>query len=228
MKRTLFLLLIQAVFALPSHAQYDDEYRWEIGVGAGTMAYEGDFNGNILKNWQPAVRAVLRRVINPYMDVALNVSYGKLAGNPADVETHYPDAEQLKKFSNPCVDAGVRYEYNFWPYGTGLDYRGAKRLTPFVFGGVGLTYASTDEKSLVTANVPLGLGVKLKVATRLNLGLEWGVHFTFSDKLDGVADPYGVKSTGLFKNTDCYSALSVTLTYSFAPKCKTCNNDRDD
>ena len=54
------------------------------------------------------------------------------------------------------------------------------------------------------------------------------MHFSTSDKLDGVVDPYGIKSTGLFKNRDCFSALQLTLTYSFMAKCKTCNNDKDD
>lgn len=51
------------------------------------------------------------------------------------------------------------------------------------------------------------------------------MHFSLSDKLDGVADPYGIESSGLFKNTDCYSALLVTLSYSFSAKCRTCNKD---
>ncbi|MDD6865956.1 MAG: porin family protein, partial [Prevotella sp.] len=38
-------------------------------------------------------------------------------------------------------------------------------------------------------------------------------------------DPYGIKSSGLFKNTDCYSVLQLSLTYSFMPKCVTCNKD---
>ena len=77
---------------------------------------------------------------------------------------------------------------------------------------------------MFTANVPLGLGVKYKIGPRLNLGLEWAVHFSLSDKLDGVKDPYNIESSGLFKNTDCYSAFQLTLTYSFMAKCRTCHN----
>lgn len=51
------------------------------------------------------------------------------------------------------------------------------------------------------------------------------MHLTQSDWLDGVKDPYYIKSSGLFKNTDCYSTLLVTLTYSFWPKCSTCNKE---
>ena len=123
------------------------------------------------------------------------------------------------------ADVSLAYEYNFWPYGTGRDYRGAQRLTPFLFGGIGATSVSGGQKSVFTANIPLGIGVKYKLGDRVNLGLEWAMHFSLSDELDGVKDPYTVKSSGMFKNKDCYSALMLSLTYSFMPKCKTCNKD---
>ena len=75
-------------------------------------------------------------------------------------------------------------------------------------------------------NVPIGAGVKYKIGKRLNLTVEWAMRFTLSDKLDGSKDPLGIKSSGLFKNTDCYSALQLGLTYDLWEKCKTCNNDR--
>jgi hypothetical protein len=53
------------------------------------------------------------------------------------------------------------------------------------------------------------------------------MHFTGSDRLDGVSDPYGIKSSGLFKNTDCYSHLRLSVSYDLWAKCKTCHNDRD-
>ena len=67
--------------------------------------------------------------------------------------------------------------------------------------------------------------MKYKLADRVNLGLEWMMHFTLSDKLDCVKDPYHISSTGIFKNTDSYSSLQVSLTYSFWEKCKTCLKD---
>ena len=152
-------------------------------------------------------------------------SYGKIKGSSDNVKTYYPDMAQEKfEFNNNLVDISAVYEYNFWPYGTGRDYRGAKRLTPFVFGGIGVTYAEGGDNSVITGNIPLGLGVKYKVADRWNLGVEWTMHFSLTDKLDNVKDPYMVSSSGAFKNTDCYSHLLVTLTYSFLAKCRTCHN----
>lgn len=231
MKKTLNIVLtalLLSIASVPANAQTDYEYRMEIGGGVGLMAYEGDFNGSILHNMQPSASLMLRRVINPYMDLRLAASYGKLKGSSKDVKTYLPQYQDTQyDFSTTLVDLSATYEYNFWPYGTGNDYRGAQRLTPFVFAGIGTTYASTPTGNIFTANLPLGLGIKYKVAQRLNLGIEWAIHFSLNDKLDGIADPYGIQSTGMFKNTDCFSALQLTLTYSFMPKCRTCHNDDD-
>mgnify|MGYP002620105203 FL=1 len=209
-------------------AQDDPQYRMEIGAGVGTVSYEGDFNGNITHGMQPMASAVLRRTFNPYMALRFAAAYGKLKGSSKNVKTYMPEyVDTPYEFANSLVDVSATYEYNFWPYGTGHDYRGAQRLTPFIFAGLGATYASGSGNNVFTANVPLGVGVKYKVATRLNLGIEWAMHFSMNDNLDGVKDPYGIQSTGMFKNTDCYSMLQLTLTYSLMPKCRTCHNDDD-
>ena len=218
--------------ALPANAQEDPEYRMEIGVGGGMAGYLGDFNGNLTKDLQPMGSLLARYIFNPYYGLKLNVMFGKMKGSAADVKTYYPAfAETPYEFNNSLVGFDLTFEYNFWPYGTGRDYRGAQRVTPFVFGGLGGTYVSIkdgDKKSAFTANVPIGIGVKYKINKRMNLGLEWAMHFTLGDELDGQKDPYGITSSGAFKNTDCYSTLQVTLTYSFSARCRTCHNEDED
>ncbi len=224
--RKLFLFLILLTPCGMLRAQDDPEYRMEIGAGVGMMGYLGDFNGKLTKDLQPMASLMARRVFNPYSALRLNIGMGKMKGTSADAETYYPDyAETPYEFDNSLYDVSVAYEYNFWPYGTGRDYRGAKRLAPFVFGGLGLTIADTGEKSKAAFSLPIGVGLKYKASERLNVGLEWAIHFCQSDELDGAKDPYYIKSSGLFKNTDCYSALQLTLTYSFWTKCATCNKE---
>lgn len=225
MRKGLVTLLMLCA-TLTASAQQDDEYLMEIGGGVGMVSYQGDFNGKITSGMQPAGAIVWRRLLNPYMGIRVTGMMGKLKGDATRLETYYPDeTTSAYSFDRSFTDVSVTYEYNFWPYGTGRDYRGAKRLTPFVFGGIGATYVSGGEKKVFTANVPIGLGIKYKLKERLNVGLEWSMHFSLSDELDGMADPYGIKSSGAFKNTDCYSGLMLTLTYSFKSKCRTCNND---
>lgn len=225
--RKLLLMLMVLLPAARMSAQDDLQYRMEIGAGVGTVSYEGDFNGNVLKNMQPMFSALWRYNFDPYKDLRLSATYGKLKGSSKDVDTYYPDyATEEYSFNRNLLDVSLVFEYNFWPYGTGRDYRGAKRLTPYIYGGIGATSASGGgSKSVFTANVPIGLGVKYKLNERMNLGLDWGIHFSLSDELDGVKDPYQVKSSGMFKNTDCYSMLQLTLTYSFKAKCRTCNKE---
>lgn len=225
--RKLLLMFMVLLPAARMSAQDDPQYRMEIGAGVGTVSYEGDFNGNVLKNMQPMFSALWRYNFDPYKDLRLSATYGKLKGSSKDVDTYYPDyATEEYSFNRNLLDVSLVFEYNFWPYGTGRDYRGAKRLTPYIYGGIGATSASGGgSKSVFTANVPIGLGVKYKLNERMNLGLDWGIHFSLSDELDGVKDPYQVKSSGMFKNTDCYSMLQLTLTYSFKAKCRTCNKE---
>ena len=211
-------------------AQDDPQYRMEIGAGVGMMTYEGDFNGNVLSDMQPAGFLVGRYNFDPYKDLKLSVGFGKIKGSSANVDTFYPDyAENPYSFNHTLVDMNLVFEYNFWPYGTGRDYRGAQPITPFVFAGLGATYVSldgqTDKSSVFSANVPLGIGIKYKAGKRVNIGVEWAMHFSLSDELDGKKDPYDIPSTGAFKNTDCYSTLQFTITYSFKAKCRTCHNE---
>lgn len=226
MKKTTIAIMLMLAATLQVGAQDDPEYRLEVGAGVGMMGYLGDFNGNLTKDLQPMATIVGRYVFNPWMALRASISRGKMKGSSNDVETFYPDyADQPYNFDNALYDFTVTYEYNFMPYGTGWDYRGSRRFTPFVFGGIGIAYADTPEKGRAAFSLPLGLGVKYKIGKRLNIGLEWAMHFTQSDWLDGAKDPYYIKSSGLFKNTDCYSALRLTLTYSFSPKCVNCNKE---
>lgn len=223
-KATLLLLMLAAM--LNMNAQTDDEYLMEIGGGVGFLGYLGDYNNVLTRDLQPMATLLVRRNLNPYMGLRLAASFGKLKGDERDVKTIYPSTGVTPySFSRTLTDVSLTYEYNFWPYGTGHDYYGAKRLTPFVFLGLGGTYAGDDGSSVFTANVPIGLGLKYKVGQRMNVGVEWAMHFSMSDKLDGRKDPYGITSSGMFKNTDCYSVLQLTLSYSFMPKCTTCNKD---
>ncbi|MBP5339674.1 MAG: outer membrane beta-barrel protein [Prevotella sp.] len=209
-------------------AQDQPEYRLELGAGAGLMSYQGDFSGSLLKSVQPMGGAVAKYKLNPRMSWAGVLNYGQLKGSSSNAETWYPELSNNPiSFSTNLVDFNVCFEYNFWPFGTGREYFGAKPLTPFIAIGGGLAFAKSDNTSAVAFQMPVGVGVKYKLAQRLNLTAELLMHISGSDKLDGIADPYGIKSTGMFKNTDCFSTLQVSVTYDLWARCKTCMNDED-
>ena len=224
MKKVLLWILLLA--AVGAKAQTEPEYRLELGGGVGLLTYLGDFNSNLIKNTQPMFSLLAKYKFDPRQALALNVSYGTLKGSAKYEKSYYPNIQEDYSFKNNVLDVGLRYEYNFWPYGTGEEYRGAKRLTPYIYIGLGVT-ACKAGKTEMGVNLPVGAGVKYKAADRVNVALEWTMHFTSNDRLDGIEDPYGIKRSGLFKNTDCYSHLRLSLTYDLWAKCKTCHNDRD-
>ena len=125
-------------------------------------------------------------------------------------------------FSSYVVDLSCLYEVNLWPYGYYQNYLGHKRLTPFLQLGIGMTFVGQDKS--VTANVPLGVGVKYRLGKRVNLTFDWRWHFTLSDKVDGLEAPHGISASG-FKNKDSYQVTMLTLTYSFSAICPNCNKD---
>ena len=221
--RVLVVLITFHMSLTIASAQEDPEYRLEVGAGVGTITYLGDFNGNLTKGMQPWGDVMVKYKMNPRMAVGITLGYGKMKGSSDHIETWYP--QERYEFDTNMVNMDVRYEYNFWPFGTGREYRGAKRLTPYIAPGLGIAYHGGPKKG-IAINLPIGAGIKYKIGERLNLAAEWRMHFTLSDKLDGVTDPYGIKSSGIFKNTDCFSILQVALTYDLWAKCKTCNNDR--
>jgi len=224
MVRVLAALLAFHFSLFTATAQDEPEYRMEVGAGVGALTYLGDFNNSLTKNVQPSGSLVAKYRMNPRMAVALTVGYGQIKGSSKDAGTWYPQTEAYS-FSHTLIDAALHYECHFWAYGTGKEYRGAKRLTPFISLGIGMCHHSGLEAG--TAIVfPLGAGVKYKLGTRLNLTAAWLLHVTTSDLLDGVKDPSGIQSSGLFKNTDGYNRVEVSLTYDIWAKCKTCNNDR--
>ena len=200
-------------------AQDEPEYKLEIGAGTGLISYVGDYNSSLSKNLQPWFVMTAKYRLDPRMAFSLNIGTGKIKGSSNATSTWLPSGDY--EFNNRITESDLRFEYNFWPYGTGREYRGARRFTPFVTTGIGATFYGGPEKG-ATMNLPIGAGVKYKIGERLNLTAEWAMRLTLSDKLDGSKDPIGIKSSGIFKNTDCYSVLQISLSYDLWEKCKTC------
>jgi hypothetical protein len=205
------------------------EYRYEVGAMIGGCTYYGDANySSPLDNFSMMGGALFRYNINPRMAVKANLAVARISGTTAGLENRFPGGDV--EFSRTLYEIGGQYECHFLAYGDGVGYKNSKRVAPYMFIGVGMTYAPAPADHVFTANIPLGIGLKCKVAPRLNLGCELSYRFSFSDRLDVTRetapllnDPYGIKS-GFMKNKDSYSFLSVFLTYDLSPIYRECNN----
>ena len=206
------------------------EYNMELGGMVGASYYMGDANNTTpLKDVAMAGGVLARYNINPRMAVKGNLAIGRIKGTTEGMDNKFPNGGH-STFGRNVYELGAQFEYNFFAYGAGTGYKGSRRLTPYVLGGVGMTYAPKPANHVVAMNIPLGLGVKYKLADRLNVGAEWTMRLTTSDRLDvtnaeglQLNDPYGIVSGG-GKNKDCYSWLMLYVSYDMFPKYRKCNN----
>ena len=205
------------------------EYRFELGGMVGGSCYYGDASySSFMKNLNVMGGIVGRYNINPRMSVKANLAIAKISGNTADFENRYPGGDV--EFTRTIYDLGAQFECHLLAYGDASGYKSTSRLAPYIFAGLGVTFAQKPAKNVITPNIPLGVGVKYKIAPRINVGCELSFRFTFSDELDVtnetapiLNDPYGIKSS-LLKNKDSYSFLSIFVTYDLSPKYRKCNN----
>lgn len=231
-------VLMLPFLAIPSLAQDDDEYKMELGGGLGGCFYLGDANGSPYKHTGALGTAIARYVFNPRMVLKANLGVGHISGNtqgmffPKDAYSKRAEDGQpgTASFKRNVYDLGAQFEYNFWAYGMERGYKDTHRLTPYILLGLGFTFSPKPVDNVFALNFPIGVGVKYKLKERWNIGLEWSVRFTTTDKLDvseknglRLDDPYGVKS-GMWKNKDCYSFTMLYLTYDLFPRCKECHN----
>ena len=80
MTRKRIIILFLSALTASLHAQDQPEYLMEIGAGGGVVNYLGDFNGSLVKNFQPAATVVARYNFNSYMGMKLALGYGKMKG----------------------------------------------------------------------------------------------------------------------------------------------------
>lgn len=225
------LILLGLLFFGSSTATAQEEvvYRIEAGAALGAGFGLTDVNSQFFGSTQLAGGALLRLVLNPRSAIKFAAGYTQLTGSTEQVKTFLPanpDAagtERLVfKAKAPVYSLTALYELHFLPYGFASDYRGYHRLVPYLQGGLGAVY-SPEGKAFSPA-IPIGAGLKYKVGARLNLGLEYQMLFTLSDKLEGLKAPTGISSTG-FRHKDHLGQALITLTYDLSPRCPDCNKD---
>lgn len=222
MKKSKFvflLLLITAVF--DDNEVKAQEYKHEAGGMLGTSFYLGDANRTRFYLHPGFAGGVLYRYnINFHWAAKTSLLAGEVSGSTRDVNNVFP-LEQQTSFNRIFIDWGGQVEFNFLPFSDKFSYKDTKPYTPYVFAGIGATFA-TGNKFFLNTNVPVGIGVKYKIKERMNIGFEFSVRKLFRDDFDAVeknADwdldaPYGIKSS-IFKNQDWYSLTMISLTWDF-------------
>lgn len=216
-----FVSVICAVFFLSAIPAIAQEYKHEIGGAAGTSFYMGDANKTRLF-LRPGIAGgiVYRYNMNFHWAIKANLFAGNISGDTKYSGNVFPHGQQTT-FKRWFTDGGAQVEFNFFPYSDQYGYLATRPYTPYLFAGVGATFAGGGSP-FFNANVPLGVGLKYKIKNRMNIGIEFSMRKLFGDDFDApqkkeewnLNNPYGIESSFL-KNKDWYSLTMIHLTWDF-------------
>lgn len=175
----------------------------EYGMGLGAMNYTGDLSQRLhLKFSRPAACFFYRHnFANEISVLRFNVAFGQITADESKVNKTLQQSRQLE-FTNNILELGVMYEYDFFDF---RDLKSVFFMSPYLYGGIAATAIVGDQGML---SIPFGVGLKLKLSEKWNIGIEGGARKTFSDKLDGYANDMELSSS---TNNDWYYYAGFTI-----------------
>jgi len=226
-----FIAGLMAYVTVGCTAAAAQEYKYEIGGMAGMAMYLGDANdADLFKGWNVAGGLAYRYNLNFRWALKADLLMGKVTGNTANTANVFPNHAQAA-FERNFYELGGQIEFNFLPYSDKYSYLNTRKISPYIFTGLGLTLAS-GKNTFFGLNLPVGVGVKYKLRNKINIGAEYGVRRLFGDAFDApVSDegfnlnnPYNVRQ-GIFKNKDWYNTLLFSITWEFGLRDKRCTTD---
>lgn len=228
-KRFGFLFVVCMLFCCLPAAGQDDGYLVELGLGGGGSFYMGDANSRLYYNTNGVFSVIARYNVNSRFSLKADLAAAGISGSTENSYGVLPGDEL--SFSRTLYDFGVQMEWGFCGYGI-EGWNGTHRLAPYGLLGVGLTFAPQPAENDFAANFPVGLGIRYKLSERVNLGLEWSMRFSTTDRLDvtqtygtSLQDPFMIKGKGL-KNKDSYSFTMLYVTFDVFKRPCNCNDEK--
>ena len=228
MNKRLTLLSLVIILLCSKTAAQDEGYLMEMGLGGGGSFYMGDANGRLYNNTNGVFSVIARYNVNPRFSLKANLSSAGISGSTENAYGTLPGDELI--FSRTLYDFGAQMEWGFCGYGM-EGWNGNHRLAPYGLMGIGVTFAPEPEQNDFAANFPIGLGLRYKLSERVNIGLEWTMRFSTSDRLDvtrtdgtTLKDPFMIKGKGI-KNKDSYSFTMLYVTFDVFKRPCHCNEE---
>ncbi len=208
-KYLIISLLLIICGLTPSKVCAQDTFFAEMGVGGGGAFSLGDINGILFKNLKPYGSVFFKYKFNGYLELRTQIE-GGLVG--------VSDLEGYKKHST-TLSAQVLAEYNFFNFGSKTYNEYYSWAAPYIFAGLGVVFF--EEHAAMA--VPMGIGGKFRLSSRVNVGLCWTASKVLHDDFDGVDDPIGLNKN-FWNNRDWYSSAQVWISFNFLKICAPCRN----
>lgn len=195
-----------------------DEYRAEIGVTGGVGNYLGEANASLLKYFQPVVGGIFRYKVNQRIAFRAELTTTNVAGDGIT--------------KNNIYTGDLCGEFNFFDLEQNPFKRFSKTYSPYIFTGLCLMTDVYHAQTLPVAGIPFGMGLKVKIASRLNLNIQWTSRLMLVDNLEGTTSPgitdiYNnnkqLNGSNIFNN-DMTSAFTVGITLDIWKRACNCLN----
>lgn len=138
-----------------------DEYKAEIGIDGGSSYYLGDANSKLFNNMHFSYGAFFRYIINPRF--ALRAEFNRTN----NVIKPSPDPKNQLNSSDICA------EFNFFDFEKNPYKQFSKTFSPYIFLGLGMMTDVYLGQTAPEISCPFGLGMKVKLAPRWNLNIQW-------------------------------------------------------
>ncbi|MEO6131434.1 MAG: DUF6089 family protein [Saprospiraceae bacterium] len=200
---------------------------YELGVLGGVSYYIGDINPNYsLKTPGPSLGFLARYNFNTRTSIRMDMAAGRLIGKDKLSENQFQKARNLS-FRTDFADASLDLEFNFFNYIHGSRNQ---NFTPYIFGGLALTYfnpraelndtwyglrnlgtegqAIGDEYSQLASGLSYGLGFKMDFSYEWSFNIELSARQTSTDYLDDVSTVYPDMTSLAARRGDIAVALS--------------------
>ena len=144
--------------------------------------------------------------------------------------------ERGYEFNNTIMELSIGLEFTFWEFSM---YSGQPVQTPYLYTGLtyfGYNALSKDPQTNVIDDydkagavaIPMVIGYKATIGSKMVLGFEIGARYTLTDDLDGsnpVGNLEGEESLkfGNINSNDWYVFTGATLTFTFGRRPCYCN-----
>jgi hypothetical protein len=210
--------------------------RWEASAGVGPSFFFGDIGGfspseNILglkdMNYRQTrfdINGNVKYRITRTVNARVSFTYAMFHASDERGTNEARDYEATTSVFEPAI-LGEYYfiknlsenSYLFLRRKEAFIFHILKSLDFYAFGGIGaaLFTVNGNDELLTNASyvgngfapvIPVGLGTTLVYSPNMNIGLEVGGRYAFTDFLDGYSSQYS-------KSNDVYYFLNLTVTY---------------
>lgn len=232
--RAIVIFILVCSYFNQAHAQINVP-KHEIGFNVGMFVYQGDLTPESMGAFKTpgfAINLFYNRILSRSFSLRTNLAHGKMMADDGNYDK--PAYRQQRNFRFTAKNTEIS-ELLVWNI-LGNGYSDRQILSPYIFGGVGLSslhvnrdwsrtnydYFAGDSAMLngLAADslhtvpgtipvIPIGAGIRYSISDKVSIMAEASYRITFNDYIDGFS-----KAANPDKK-DYYFNYSIGLIYTF-------------